>query len=148
MTRSIESFGRTGQIPLDSRSGLSIPERFRQSLSYRGIAEDITRRKRAEIQSAAFSNLGFRLSSAPRRKAARIIVDIALGTVGLGFLLPASPHPGSQSDYSRLDHGHVRGGRVAIPSTAFSREPSPMMIEVVEKGARLVNRGDREAPTL
>lgn len=112
-----------------------------------GIAEDITQRKRAEIQSAAFSALGFRLSSAgTAQEAARIIFDTAADLLGWDscYLHLFTP------DYSKLipilTMDTIDGERVDVPSRPFTHGPTPMMNEVTERGAQLINREDKEAP--
>ena len=82
-----------------------------------GVARDISERKRAEKRTAAFSQLGHRLSTATApEQAAQIILDIAFGPLRLGRRLRPpllgkrrSPHPGS-------DVGH-RGGPADAGST-------------------------------
>ncbi|MBI4325816.1 MAG: PAS domain S-box protein [Chloroflexi bacterium] len=108
-----------------------------------GIARDITERKRREIQSAAFSSLGQRLSLATKpEEAAKIVVDIADQLLGWDacclHFLTSEPRRIVPILYFDV----VDGRRTAIPGAEVSKEPSPMDEKVVADGAQLILRDD------
>jgi PAS domain S-box-containing protein len=115
------------------------------------VVEDITKRKREERVAAEFSNLAHRLSAALSAKdAARTIADAASNLFAwdacyLHLLSPAGLiHPVLTMDT-------VEGSRLEVERGAFTLDPSPLMTEVIARGAKLINRdpaGPVPAPAL
>jgi len=106
-----------------------------------GIAEDITARKRAADCNAAFSKLGLELSAATTPTgAAAIIARIAAELFGWDACYLHLYFPERDQIQPVLTMDTIHGRKVDVPSTFITREPSPMMLEVMQKGPRLVNR--------
>lgn len=111
-----------------------------------GIWRDITERKRAEARNAAFSELAYKLSTTTTPpEAARIIVDTAATLFGWDacYLHLFSPE---HKLMPILTIDTVNSQRTDITASSIGLDPSPMMMEVTEKGARLVNRGTLTVP--
>jgi PAS domain S-box-containing protein len=110
------------------------------------VAHQTTERKRAEQWTAAFSQLGHRLSAAAAPdQAARIILDIAADLFGwdAGYV-----HLYSESKdrlIPVLTFDTVAGQRTPVPPASFTLDPSPLMRRVMKQGAQLINP-DNEAP--
>jgi len=108
-----------------------------------GVARDITERKRAEKQTTAFSWLGYRLSAATTPlQAADIIMRVASELFGLDAGYCHLYDEGVDELVPVLTMDTVDGQRVAVSSATFTRDPSPLMRQVMQQGARLVNRHD------
>jgi PAS domain S-box-containing protein len=110
------------------------------------VARDISERKRAEKWAAAFSQLGFRLSTAiAPDQAAQIVLDIASDLFGwdAGYVHLYSESKDRLIPVLTLDT--VGGQRTPVQPTSFTLDPSPLMRLVMQKGAQLINRDD-EAP--
>jgi two-component system cell cycle sensor histidine kinase/response regulator CckA len=107
-----------------------------------GTVLDITIRKRAEIRSNAFSNLGQRLSSATTAsEAARIIVEMAdklLGWHSCGIDLYSQE---KKIIDSILAIDLIDGkGQDVLPAYVKSTRPSKLTRDVLEQGAKLILR--------
>jgi PAS domain S-box-containing protein len=115
-----------------------------------GVAIDITERIKAEQLSAAFAQLGQRLSVATTRlEAARIIVDIAQEILGWDacYLHLAAPKHDQLIPVLTIDT--VEGRRIDIPPSTFTMDPSPMMLRVMNDGAQQIDRdADVATPAL
>jgi PAS domain S-box-containing protein len=112
-----------------------------------GVARDITERKRAEKQTTAFSWLGYRLSAATTPlQAAEIIMRVASELFGwdAGYFHLYDQAIDELVPVLTLDT--VDGECVPVSSATFTRDPSPLMREVMQQGARLVNRPTESAP--
>jgi PAS domain S-box-containing protein len=108
-----------------------------------GVARDISERRRAEKQFAAFAQLGHRLSAAATRdQAASIILDIASGLFGwdAGYIDLYSEADDKLIWVLTVDT--IGGKRTQVPPHPHS-EPSPLMRLVMKEGARLINQSDR-----
>jgi PAS domain S-box-containing protein len=106
-----------------------------------GVARDISERKRAEKQKAAFSFLGYRLSAVNSpEQAARIILGVASELFGwdAGYVHLYSPIEDKIVPILTVDL--VNGERTPIPPTNFTLDPSPLMRSVMKEGARLTDR--------
>ncbi len=105
------------------------------------IAHDVTERKRAETRSAAFAQLGQRLSSASTAvEAARIILEIAdrlLGWDSAGIDLWS---PERKTLTSILCVDVIDGKRMDVPKPYDESAPSPGALRVLERGAQLILR--------
>ena len=111
-----------------------------------GVARDISERKRAEKWTAAFSQLGQRLSSATApAQAAQMILDIASDLFGwdAGYVHLYSESNDRLIPVLTLDT--VAGQRTPVQPTSFTPDPSPLMRLIMKEGAQLINR-DNEAP--
>jgi PAS domain S-box-containing protein len=112
-----------------------------QMLGLMGVATDISDRKRAERETAAFSGLGYRLSAATApEQAAKIILEIATELFGwdAGYVHLYSPTDNKITPVLTVDT--IDGQRQPIPpSTAFPN-PTPLMRQVLNSGAQLINR--------
>ena len=110
------------------------------------LVDDITERKEASDRSVAFARLGHLLSAALTPvEAARIVFDVADSLLGwdASFLHLVS-NRGEIDHVLTLDT--VDGRRVEVsPRTFVSLEPSPFMLDVMDKGPRLVNRRSETA---
>jgi PAS domain S-box-containing protein len=107
-----------------------------------GVARDISERKRAEKQNAAFALLGYRLSAAAAPdQAANIIMAIASDLFGwdAGYVHLYSRAEDRIVPVLTIDT--VAGRRAPIPATSFTLNPSPLMRLIMSKGAQLINRG-------
>ena len=114
-----------------------------------GVARDISERKRSERQAAAFSALGYRLSSAAGvEQAAEILMQVASELFGwdAGYLHLYSPEQDQIIPVLTVDT--VDGQRMPISPTTFTQEPSPLMRLVMKEGARLVNRDTEICPNV
>jgi len=106
-----------------------------------GIAEDITERKRAEKQIAVFASLGHKLSAADEQKAAAVIIlDMASELFGwdAGFLHLYARAEDRIIPVRTVDT--MAGERTPVPDSSFTLDPSPLMRQVMDKGAQLINR--------
>ena len=110
----------------------------------RGIiinARDVTERKRVEIQNAALSILGQRLSSASTAQAAaRIIVEIADTLFGWDACSLDLFFPETQTVLPVLTMDLLNGKRVDVPSVYRSTSPSPMALRTLKSGGQLIMR--------
>jgi PAS domain S-box-containing protein len=116
-----------------------------------GVARDITERKKIEKRNAALANLSYRLSSiSTPAEAAVIIMDVAtdLFSWDAGYLHLYSADEDKLIPLFTADT--IEGKRQEVPPVSFSLEPSPLMREVMTRGARLINRqpGSMIAPGL
>jgi PAS domain S-box-containing protein len=108
----------------------------------------VSERKRVEKQIAAFSLLGYRLSSATApEQAARIILDVASELFGwdAGYVDLYDHKADKIMPILAVDT--IGGQRVPVPSSNPSNAPSALMRLVMKEGSRLINRaGDSSLP--
>jgi len=105
-----------------------------------GVARDISERRRAEKQAAAFAQLGHRLSgAATSEQAAAIILEIASELFGwdAGYLHLYSAAEDRLIRVLTMDT--VAGQRKPVPPVGPGYRPSPLMRLVMKEGARLIN---------
>ena len=103
-----------------------------------GIVHDITERKRAEVQIAAFSNLGERLSAAQSaREAADIIVDVAEDLLGWDACTLDLYSPEKDRLYYVLNRDTINGQHVDFPPACPEAPPTPRERRVIEAGGEL-----------
>jgi PAS domain S-box-containing protein len=121
----------------------AFPVRNEKGEVYRfaGIAEDITVRKQAAEQSAAFAQLGLRLSSvATAREAANIIVGIASDLFGWDACYVHLYSSERNLILPVLTIDTIEGQKVDVPESTFTLDPSSLMLRVMRDGPRLINR--------
>jgi PAS domain S-box-containing protein len=114
---------------------------FEGSTCVLGSAFDITDRKESQRRARALSDLGHQLSTAANpEQAARIVVDIAFGLLGWDacYLHLYAREQGLIVPILTMDN--VDGERKLFPASTFTLDPTPLMLEVMEKGGRLFNR--------
>lgn len=106
-----------------------------------GIAEDITVRKQATERGAAFARLGLQLSgvSTPR-EAASIIVGIASDLLGWDACYLHLYSAKQNRILPVLTMDTIHGQRVRVRENSFTPDPSPLMLEVMKDGPRIVHR--------
>ncbi|MBI4788198.1 MAG: EAL domain-containing protein [Chloroflexi bacterium] len=112
-----------------------------RTIEFQAVGRDITERKRGETRRAAFSTLGYRLSSArTANEAARIVVDVADELLGWDACFV---------DLFAQDRNNIRvivamdiigGQRVQSPPDNFPREATPMQQRIAEEGPLLILR--------
>jgi len=114
-----------------------------------GVATDISDRKRTEKQADAFSWLNYRLSAADTPvQAAELILLTASELFGwdAGYVHLFSP--GTNQIVPVLTMDTIEGKRVAVSSDEFTLDPSPLMREIMERGARLIDRDEHPLTTV
>jgi len=106
-----------------------------------GIAEDVTERKRGEAVLGALCRLGLELSAATTPSdAGQIVVDVAFSLFGCDACYLHLYSPELNQILPVLTMDTLAGQKVNVANTTFTRDPSPMMCEVMCNGARLINR--------
>jgi two-component system cell cycle sensor histidine kinase/response regulator CckA len=109
-------------------------------------ARDVTERKRVEVQNAALSILGQRLSSASTAEAAaRIIVEIADTLFGWDACSLDLYFPETGIILPVLTMDLLNGKRVDVPSVYRSTSPSPMALSTLRDGGKLILRDPEKA---
>jgi PAS domain S-box-containing protein len=106
-----------------------------------GIVRDITERKRSELRTAAFANLGQRLSAAKTAKeAGTIIMDVADNLFGWDCCLfhLYSAHENRLSNVLCMDL--INGRRTECKPPGFPRPPTELARRVIEQGGQLILR--------
>jgi PAS domain S-box-containing protein len=124
----------------------AVPIRDASGQIYRvaGIAEDVTERKRVERHREAFSTLAQQLSAATTpSEAARIIVGVADALLGWDACY-LHLYSAQREIVPVLTMDTFDGRKIEVHGSTFSLDPSPLMLEVTEKGAKLINRGAPE----
>jgi len=107
----------------------------------RWLLTDITERKRADAVLCAFSRLGLELSAASTSSdAARIVVEIASTLFGWDACYLHLYSPQSNQILPVLTMDTIQGEKVGVPDSSFTPAPSPLMLEIMREGPRLVNR--------
>jgi PAS domain S-box-containing protein len=132
------------------------------TLYYEGTNADITQRKRAEIRSEAFSELGRQLSTAATpQEAAYVIAEVAGELLGWDACFLDLYAPEREEVYSVLQMDTVNGQRIATEPVLVGSPPGPLSRRAIEDGAQLFLRehpqtdigdsvpfGDVERPSL
>jgi len=116
-------------------------------LGLMGVARDISERRRAERQRAAFAQLSQQLGAAAApAQAASIILTMASELFGWdsGYVHLYSPLEDKIVAVLTVDT--VEGQRRSIPSTQMLQDPSPLMRLVMSQGARLINQENPPPP--
>jgi PAS domain S-box-containing protein len=112
-----------------------------------GVARDITERRQAENQSAAFTLLGQQLSAAmDAGAAAQIILEVASGLFGWDAAYVDLYSPAEDRIMPILTMDTLAGERRMFPPASQEHEPSPLMRQVMAEGARLTNRDEDSPP--
>jgi PAS domain S-box-containing protein len=105
------------------------------------MVQDVTMQKRMGDRSAAFARLAHQLSAATTPlEAAQVIMDLAAELFGWDacYLHLYSAERNLILPILTLDT--VGGRRVQVPPDSFTLNPSPLMLEVMKTGPRLVHR--------
>src|ERR1043165_5208584 len=106
-----------------------------------GIAEDVTERKRGEAVLGALCKLGLELSAPTTPSdAGQLVVDVASSLFGWDACYLHLYSPELNQILPVLTMDTLAGQKVNVANTTFTRDPSPMMWEVMCNGARLINR--------
>jgi len=106
-----------------------------------GVARDITERKRSEKRNATLAGLSYRLSSiSTASEAAMIIMDAAsdLFAWDAGYLHLYSAPEDKLVPVFTADT--IDGKRQEMSPESFTLDPTPLMREVMTRGAKLINR--------
>jgi two-component system sensor kinase FixL len=106
-----------------------------------GVARDITERKKSEKRDHALAGLSYRLSSiSTAAEAALLIMDVAseLFSWDAGYLHLYSQRNDQLIPVFTADT--IQGKRQEVPPTSLTLDPSPLMREVMSRGAKLINR--------
>jgi PAS domain S-box-containing protein len=110
-----------------------------RTLGLIGVARDISEQKRAEKETAAFSQLGYSLSAANTLdQAANIILGISASLFGWDAAGIHLYSPTQDQFVPVLTLGAVAGGRRPIPPSTLALDS--LMRLVMKKGARLSSR--------
>lgn len=128
------------EIPI-SLSTSQIKDASGNIIGLMGVARDITEAKRTEDRNAALADLSYRLSSiSTPSEAALIIMDVTreLFLWDAGYLHLYSEKEDKLIPLFTADT--IDGKRQEVPPVNFTLDPSPLMREVMVKGAKLVNR--------
>lgn len=131
---------RDGRIVWAHSSAAVVRDAVGQLRYIISIVDDITAQRRAAQCRDAFSKLGLALSStATPGDAAQIIMDTAsaLFAWDAGFLNQLSSADGRLNWLVRVDT--LAGQKTNLPAVAFGSAPTPLSLEVLQHGARLVN---------
>jgi PAS domain S-box-containing protein len=124
-----------------------IKSRTGQTVGLVGVARDISERKRAEKQNAAFTLLGYRLSATDSpEQAAEVIMEIASMLFGwdAGYVHLLRPTEATVIPILTMDT--VNGQRQRVQPSRPRLDPSPLMHSVLRNGSRLINRTQNPAP--
>lgn len=127
-------------IPI-SLSTSQIKDGKGQAIGLMGVARDITEQKTTERRNAALAGLSYRLSSiSTPAEAALVIMDGAsdLFAWDAGYLHLYSAREDKLIPVFTADT--IEGKRQEVPPASFTLDPSPLMREVMTRGAKLVNR--------
>ena len=131
-------------------------------LYYEGTNTDVTQRKRAQMRSQAFSELGRQLSAAATpQEAAYVIAEVAGELLGWDACFLDLYTPERDEVYSVLQMDTVNGQRIATEPVLVGAPPGPLSRRAIECGAQLFLRehpqtdigdsvpfGDVERPSL
>ncbi|MDB6125192.1 MAG: multi-sensor hybrid histidine kinase [Pedosphaera sp.] len=131
-----------GEVKTVNEQGEVIVDETGKPVRFVGTVLDITKRKRAEIRSTAFSNLGQRLSSATTaREAAQIIVDVADKLLGWHSCAIDLCSTDQKTVNSILAMDLIDGQCVDVPLIYLNNAtPSRHTRSVLERGAKLILR--------
>lgn len=134
------------EFPISLSTSL-IKSRSGETVGLVGVARDISERKRAEKQSAAFALLGYRLSSATTvEQAAEIIVGVASVLFGWDACYMHLVSPDRRRIIPILTMDTIEGQRKPVQPSRAVLEPSALMQSVFKDGSRLINRTQDTKP--
>ncbi len=110
------------------------------------VAHDVTARKRAELHSSIFANLGSRLSgSTTVEESARVILDAADQLFGWDACWLHRHDAASGLSRSVLNLDLLEGRRQVVPPAYEDAPPSPLVQDAIREGGKLILR--RQPPT-
>ncbi|MDW8366286.1 MAG: PAS domain S-box protein [Abditibacteriales bacterium] len=116
-------------------------------LYYEGTIEDITARKRMERRSAAFAELGRRLSAAATAvEAARIIVEVADELIGWDACFVSLYSAEQGKLYPLLAMDIVEGQRVSVDAGPEGKALDPVIRRTIVEGGQLILRDTPSSP--
>jgi PAS domain S-box-containing protein len=112
-------------------------------LYLQGVLLDISRRKRAEKRSLAFSALGQQLSAAATAEAAaRVIAEVSDELIGWDAFILSLYTADSDTITRVLAFDIVDGQRVEVPPVLGTPAPGPLTRRTIDAGARLYSLAD------
>ena len=112
-----------------------------------GILQDITARKQAEKLYESFASLGQKLNSVTTRKeAARVILDTAEQIFDWDAAYVGVYHEEADELESVIHVDRIDGEHREVDPPVYVRSPTPMARQTLEKGPRLLSRGNLKDP--